>query len=99
MALFNFFGISEHRVFNRKPIYYDEEKERRRRIFGAVDGNDKEKKYVPGTNIRGAFRDGAYRKTRTPMKTAQTIIGIVTLFLIVAVLFFFLKLYPYLFVK
>ncbi len=101
MALFNFFGESRHKVYNHKPIYYDPDKEERKRIFGAVDGSagkDNDGKYVPGSYARGAFRNGNYQKTRTPMKTAQTIIGIVTLLLIVAVIYFFLKIYPYLFV-
>ena len=38
MALFNFFGDNEHRVFNYKPIYYDPAEEERKRRFGAVDG-------------------------------------------------------------
>lgn len=36
---FNFFGESEHRVFNYKPVYYDPEKEERKRLFGKVDGS------------------------------------------------------------
>jgi hypothetical protein len=99
MALFNFFGISEHRVFNRKPIYYDAEKERRRKRAAEIKEEEKKETYTPGNNIRGSLRGGAYKKTRTPMKTVQTIIGIISLLLIVAILFFFLKLYPYLFVK
>ena len=44
MGLFDFFGESEHRVFNYKPIYYDPEEEKRKQMFGAVDGTmDKEK--------------------------------------------------------
>ena len=44
MGIFNFFGESEHRVFNYKPIYYDPDEERRKQMFGAVDGTfDKEK--------------------------------------------------------
>lgn len=31
---FNFFGETEHRVFNYKPIYFDPEKEERRQFFG-----------------------------------------------------------------
>ncbi len=98
MALFNFFGISEHRVFNRKPIYYDAEKERRRKRAAELK-EEKEEKYAPGSSIHGSLRGGAYKKTHTPMKTVQTIIGIITLLLIAAILFLILKLYPYLFVK
>ena len=97
MGFFNFFGDDEHRVFNYKQMYYDKEKEDRRRMFRAVDGSmDAEKKdgdYVPGTYLHGAFRDGAYQSTRSRMKSAHTVIGIVTLLLIVAVLYFILKFY------
>ena len=95
MGLFNFFGENEHRVFNYKPIYYDPAEEERKRRFGAVDGTmEKEKEegtYVPGSYIRGSVRDGA--RTRTPMKRAQTIIGIISMLLIIGVLFFIAKFY------
>ena len=95
MGLFNFFGENEHRVFNYKPIYYDPEEEERKRRFGAVDVTlEKEKKegtYVPGSYIKGAFRDGP--RTRTPMRRAQTIIGIITLILVVVVLWYIAKFY------
>ena len=97
MALFNFFGDNEHRVFNYKPIYYDPEEEKRRQMFGAVDGTlDKEKKegaYVPGSYIKGSLRDGAYSRTRSHMGKTRAIIGIITLLLIVAVLYFIAKFY------
>ena len=97
MGYFNMFGDNEHRVFNYKPIYYNPEEEERKRKFGAVDGSvDKEKKdgtYVPGSYIEGSFRDGNYQRTRTPMRRAQTIIGIITLILIFVVLYFIAKFY------
>ena len=95
MGLFNVFGENEHRVFNYKPIYYDPAEEERKRRFGAVDGTmEREKKegtYVPGSYIRGSFREGS--RTRTPFKRAQTIIGIISMLLIVGVLFFIAKFY------
>ena len=95
MGLFNFFGENEHRVFNYKPIYYDPAEEERKRRFGAVDGTlEKEKKegtYVPGSYIKGSFRQGP--RTRTPLRRAQTIIGIITLLLIVAMLWYIAKFY------
>ena len=97
MGLFNFFGESEHRVFNYKPIYYDPEEEKRRKMFGAIDGSlDKEKKegtYVPGSYIKGSLRDGAYSRTCSHMGRTHTIIGIISLLLIVAVLYFIAKFY------
>ena len=97
MGLFNFFGENEHRVFNYKPIYYDPEEEKRRQMFGAVDGTLEREKdkgtYVPGSYIKGSLRDGNYSRTRSHMGKLQTIIGIITLLLIVAVLYFIAKFY------
>lgn len=98
MGLFNFFGDNEHRVFNYKPMYYDKDKEEKMRRFKAVDGSMEKKEdgkggYVPGSYLHGAFRDGAYQNTRNRMKKVQTIIGMVTLLLIAAVLFYIAKFY------
>lgn len=97
MGMFSFFGEGEHNVFDYKPIYYDKEEEERRKMFGAVDGTlEKEKKagtYQPGTYIRGSMRDGRYQATRGYMQKTRSIIGIVSLILIFAILFFVLKFY------
>ena len=65
--MFSFFGDSEHRVFNYKPIYYNPEEEERKRRFGRVDGSlgntasgesvkqSAKDTYVPGSYIKGAF--------------------------------------------
>ena len=39
MANFGWFGESEHRVFDYKPIYYDKEKDELKQKFGKVDGS------------------------------------------------------------
>lgn len=97
MGLFNFFGESEHKVFDYKPIYYNKEEDERKRKFSAVDGTMSEEKksgtYVPGSYIKGSFRDGGYQKTKSHMTKVQTIIGIVSLILIFAVLYFIAKFY------
>lgn len=97
MGLFNFFGESEHKVFDYKPIYYNKEEDERKRRFGAVDGTMSEEKkfgtYVPGSYIKGSFRDGGYQKTKSHMSKVHTIIGIVSLILIFAVLYFIAKFY------
>lgn len=97
MGIFNMFGEQEHRVFNYKPIYYDQEKEELRQKFGKVDGTlEKEKEagtYVPGSYIKGSLRDGNYRNSRSHTTKAQNIIGLVGLLLIVAVLFYIAKFY------
>lgn len=95
MALFNFFGKGEHRVFNYKPIYYDPEKEEMKRKFGAVDGSmAREKKdgsYVPGSYIKGSLRSGAYSKERGHLQKASVIMGIISLILAFAVVFLLAK--------
>ena len=82
-------------MFNYKPRYYDPEEEKRKQMFGDVDGSTEKAKeegrYVPGSSLRGAFRNGNYQKTRSSMNTAHTIITIVTLVLIVVVLIFMSK--------
>ena len=94
---FGFFGDQEHRVFNYKPRYYDPEKEARKEMFGDVDGTaeqeKQEGKYAPGSSIRGAFRDGNYKRTRSAATKTQAIIVIVTLLLIAAVLVYITKFY------
>ena len=66
-------------------------------MFGDVDGtNEKAKedgKYVPGSSIRGAWRDGNYKRTRTTASRTQAIIGIITLLLIALVLIYVTKIY------
>ena len=42
---FGFFGTPEHRVFNYRPRYYDEEKEALKEKFGHVDGSMKKDTY------------------------------------------------------
>ena len=90
---FGFFGNQEHRVFNYKPRYYDPEEEKRRQMFGEVDGSARAdgEGYTPGSSIRGAFRNGNYQKTRSSMSKVHGIITLVTLLLIAAVLIFMTK--------
>ena len=91
------FGEQEHKVFNYKPIYYDQKKEELRQKFGKVDGTyDKESKketYVPGSYIKGSWRDGNYKNTRSNANKAQNIIGLVGLILLAVVLIFIAKFY------
>lgn len=95
--MFNWFGDSEHRVFNYKPRYYDVEAEERRKKFGKVDGSlEKEKAggtYSPGSYIRGSFRDGHYSRERAHATRAQQIIGLVGLGLVFIVLGYIAKFY------
>ena len=66
-------------------------------MFGDVDGTNEKAKaegnYVPGSSIRGAWRDGNYKRTRGAQTRTRAIIGIVTLLLIVAVLVYITKIY------
>ncbi len=94
---FGFFGQQEHRVFNYRPRYYDPEAEERKRMFGDVDGSNEKAKqdgsYVPGSSIRGAWRDGRYQRTRATVSRTQTIISIISLLLIAVVLVYITKFY------
>lgn len=98
MASFNWFGDTKHRVFNYKPIYFDPEKEERKRMFGHVDGSDKategseKQAYSPGSYIQGSFRDGNYSRKKGGSR-AQSIIGLVGLILVGAVLIYIAKFY------
>ncbi len=84
-GIFGFFGEGEHRVFNYRPRYYDEEKEELKEKFGEVDGSKEKEEYVPGSYIKGSFRGGNYRHTKTVTK-GQRIIGIVGLLLVFVIL-------------
>ena len=92
---FSFFGKQEHRVFNYKPIYFNQEKEERRQMFGQVDGTDDKKKenYTPGSLIAGSFRDGHYQRMRQVNK-GQKIIGMLTMILLFIVIILIAKYYP-----
>ena len=94
---FGFFGNQPHRVFNYKPRYYDPEEEQRKAMFGDVDGSNeaarKDGTYVPGSSIRGAWRDGNYKRTRSTQTRTQVIISIVALLLVAVVLIYITKFY------
>ena len=96
MGIFNFFGDSgENRVFNYHPVYYDPEKDRSRvrSKEGQTDGDKADGTYVPGSYIKGAFRDGHYKRSHGHLTKLQSIIGIITMILIFAVLYFIAKYY------
>jgi len=91
MGMFNWFGEQEHNTFDYKPIYYDKEKEERRKKFGKVDGTEEKEAYVPGSYIKGAFRDGNYQKSVRAGNKAQNIIGLVGLLLVIVALLYIAK--------
>jgi len=95
MGIFNFFGEQEHKVFDYKPIYYDKEKEERKKLFGSVDGSEEKEKgtYVPGSYLKGSFRDGNYQRTRSTSGKLTNLIGLVALLLICAALYCIVKFY------
>ena len=92
MASFGWFGDSEHRVFDYKPIYYDKEKDELKQKFGKVDGSMEHKNapYVPGAYLSGAFREGPKRRGSN---RAQKVITIVGLILLVLVMIYITKFY------
>lgn len=88
---FNFFGTQEVRKFNYRPRFYDPEKEERRKKFG--DHGAQKKPYVPGQHIKGSLRDGNYSRTEEIGRN-QKVIGVITTFLLFAVIFLIIKYYP-----
>lgn len=96
---FGFFGTPEHRVFKYKPRYYDPEKDELKQKFGRVDGTlgekDKEGRYIPGSIVKGSFRDGNYQEQRGHGGKAARAIGLVAMLLAFAVMFLIIKYWPY----
>ncbi len=84
----SFFGTQQHREFHYIPRFYDPEKERRKELFGAVDGSMKDAK--PGERIRGSFRRRPGKDVTT---RAQKIIGLVGMILFLVVLIYIAKFY------
>ena len=89
---FSLFGTQEHRVFNYRPRYYDPEKEALKEKFGRVDGSLEKEKYVPGSYIKGSFRNGNYQRTSGANK-AQKIIGAIALVIFFIALIYIAKFY------
>lgn len=90
---FSFFGTNDHRVFNYKPRYLDEEKQQRQEIFGKVDGSAKKETYVPGSYLRGSFT-GENSQLRRGNGKAQKFIGLIALVLAFAIIFLVVKMWP-----
>ena len=89
---FNFFGKQEVRRFNYKPRFYDPEAEERRKKYGdftkPVDDT-----YTPGKHVRGSFRDGNYQRKKEISHNQKTI-GMITMFLLFAVVYLIYKYFP-----
>lgn len=87
----SFFGTQQHRKFNYIPRYYDPEKERRKEIFGEVDGTYEREGRKPGDYIRRNMR--RERSTVDVTTTARKFIGWIGLGLFVVVLIYIVKFY------
>ena len=87
---FSFFGKQEIRKFNYKPRFYDPEAEERRKKYGDFTKPKEDTPYVPGSYVKGSFRDGAYQK----MARNQKAIGAVTLVLLFAVIYLIYEYFP-----
>ena len=89
---FNFFGTQEVRKFSYKPRFYDPEAEERRKKYGDFT-KPKDTKYVPGQHVKGSFRDGNYQRMKEVSKN-HTAIGMVTMILLFAVVYFIFMFFP-----
>lgn len=87
----SFFGTQQHRKFHYTPRYYDPEKERRKEIFGEVDGTYAKENHKPGDYIRRNMRRERGKVDMTT--TAQKLIGWVGLGLFIVVLIYIVKFY------
>lgn len=93
---FGFFGTPEHRVFKYRPRYYNEEQEALKEKFGKVDGSassEEGKPYVPGSLVKGSFRDGNFRHTRPGSTKAQKMIGMIGMVLVFVIIIFIARMY------
>lgn len=88
---FNFFGKQEVRKFNYRPRFYDPEAEERRRKYGDFT-KKKEENYVPGSHVKGSFRDGNYQRKEEVGN--QKIIGVVTMILLFAMVYLIYRYFP-----
>lgn len=88
---FNFFGKQEVRKFNYRPRFYDPEAEERRRKYGDFT-KKKEETYVPGSHVKGSFRDGNYHRKEEVGN--QKIIGVVTMILLFAMVYLIYRYFP-----
>lgn len=90
---FNFFGTQHVRKFNYRPRFYDPETEERRKKYGDFTKSSEDKPYVPGKHLKGSFRDGNYQRTEEVGRN-QKFIGVITTFLLFAVIYLIVKYYP-----
>lgn len=98
----SFFKTPKHRVFNYSPIFYDERKEKlQERIAKIQDEMEREKaekeglewenkRYIPGKNIRGKFRESRENNRRHAMKTSTSkIIGLISIGILFVLIYYF----------
>ena len=94
----SFFKTPKHRVFNYTPIYYDERKERMQERLDAIakekaekEGIEwKNKRYVPGRNIRGKMRENMEKNKRHSMSpSVSKIVGLVSLVVLFVLIYYF----------
>lgn len=103
MARITFFSTPQPRSFNYKPRYYDEDKERLAKIYEKYGKNpdgttnpelQKKSTYVPGVNIRGAFRKSMEESRDYSKGSAMKgIFTVMTILFIVVILFFIGKVF------
>ena len=90
---FNFFGKQEVRKFNYRPRFYDPEAEERRKKYGDfTKKKEEEATYVPGSHVKGSFRDGKYQRKEEIGN--QKIIGIVTMILLFTMVYLIYRYFP-----
>lgn len=77
--MFSMFKTQRNRVFNYQPLYYDERKEALEEKIAKAKQKEAGE-YVPGKNIRGAFRKGKLEiKRSSKQDSARRFITLISL--------------------
>lgn len=100
---FNFFPIPEHRVFKYTPRYYDENKERMKKLYEKYgkryhsgeniieEGASSSSEYRPGVSIKGSFKESREVSRRSAENTQVRRVFVMITLLAAAVVAFYLS--------
>ena len=91
MKLPRLFRMPEHYIFDYKPLYYDERKEKREKreqtIKNEIDGASQKEDYK--TNIKGSFKHTmSYKQNNAKSSTLRLIILLVFIAILIYFIFF-----------
>jgi hypothetical protein len=86
-----FFKLPEHRVFNYRPLYYNEREEALNKKIEEAEKKQKGE-YIPGESIRGSFQKMRFDSKRSKVANpARRISALISLAFLMVMLYFFVK--------